>query len=137
MMKAFDAPSREECTALRARSNNALAALTLLNDPTFVEAAKMFASRIASLHDTDDTAKIRQAFRSATSRQPTEYEFRVLHELLSANRIYYHEHSSEAVELLHVGLASIDSKTIDAAELASWTMVTRAILNLNETITRN
>lgn len=140
MMKAFDAPSREECTAARPRSNNALAALTLLNDPTFVEAARVFASRIVMTDDTDDRSRLRWAFRAATSRQPSDYELEVMTKLLIANRDYYSRYESEADQLLQVGLATADP-TNNASdvktELASWTMVARAVLNLNETITRN
>src|SRR5690606_11777659 len=67
---AFDAPSREECVAERPRSNIPQQALVLLNDPTYVEAARVFATRIlADGGDTDET-RIRWGFRRATSRKP-------------------------------------------------------------------
>ncbi|MCA9216097.1 MAG: DUF1553 domain-containing protein, partial [Planctomycetales bacterium] len=136
MMKAFDAPSREECTVARPRSNNALAALTLLNDPTFVEAAREFARNTLSKSDSDD-ARIDLAFRLATSRKPTEHERTVLANLLQQNREYYRQHAEEAQELLSIGIAQSNMTDRDSAELASWTMVARAILNLTEVITRN
>ena len=135
-MKAFDAPSREECTVARPRSNNALAALTLLNDPTFVEAAREFARNTLSKSDSDD-ARIDLAFRLATSRKPTEHERTVLANLLQQNREYYRQHAEEAQELLSIGIAQSNMTDRDSAELASWTMVARAILNLTEVITRN
>ena len=62
MMKAFDAPTREECTAQRSRSNTPLAALTLLNDPTFVEAARTFATRCLKREVDSDAGRCSWAF---------------------------------------------------------------------------
>ena len=73
MLKAFDAPRREECTASRPKSNTPLAALALLNDPTFVEAARVFAERITQTAG-DDKDHVAFAFRQATSRLPNDEE---------------------------------------------------------------
>ncbi len=135
MMKAFDAPSREECTAARPRSNNALAALTLLNDPTFVEAARGLALRVLDA-DASDQARISLAFRLATSRDADSHERSVLKDVLDTNRIYYSEHPDAAADLLAAG-TPLSTPPNDPTELASWTMVGRTILNLNEVISRN
>ena len=86
MLKAFDAPSREECTAERPRSNTPTAALVLLNDPTFVEAARVFAERIVRKGGTDMASRLKFAYREALSREPTPAEMDVLSQLLAANQ---------------------------------------------------
>ncbi|MGD9857272.1 MAG: PSD1 and planctomycete cytochrome C domain-containing protein [Planctomycetaceae bacterium] len=135
MLKAFDAPSREECTAQRPRSNTPLAALVLLNDPSFIEAARVFAEH--ALTETGDTDDVRQdfLFRRALSRNPDEHERRLLHDLLDESREQYRTQPDAARQLVRVGLH--ESETADVVELAAWTCVARAVLNLNETITRN
>ncbi|MCA9220833.1 MAG: DUF1553 domain-containing protein, partial [Planctomycetales bacterium] len=135
MLRAFDAPSREECTVARPISNTPLAALTLLNDPTFVEAARVFAERIMTC-DNETNARIRWAWRQALSREPTAEELAALADFAATSRDYYQAHPDDAEKLLGVGLAN-RPENVDAAELAAWTNVARAILNLNETITRN
>ncbi|HET6573437.1 MAG TPA: PSD1 and planctomycete cytochrome C domain-containing protein [Fimbriiglobus sp.] len=134
MLKAFDAPSREECTAQRPRSNTPLAALVLLNDPTFVEAARVFAERVVT--KGDDAARVGYAFHQATSREPDEVERGVLLKLLATERARYEADPKAAGELVRIGQAPVP-KDVDVVELAAWTAVSRAILNLNETITRN
>jgi hypothetical protein len=135
MLKAFDAPTREECTAERSVSNTPLAALNLLNDPTFVEAARGFAQRILTEAQGDDAQRIAWAMRTATARGPSAEEVAVLRGLLDAARAYYHDNPGEAERLLGVGLAPRD-ESLDPVEHAAWAEAARAILNLHETITR-
>ena len=135
MMKAFDAPGREECTAQRPRSNTALAALTLLNDPTFVESARAFAAGL--LAETGDfDSRLAQAFRQAMSRLPSETERQMFHDVYQTHHRYYRSHPDDAQQLLEVGMHEISGE-LGAVELASWTGVTRILLNLSETTTRN
>ncbi|MCA9019044.1 MAG: DUF1553 domain-containing protein, partial [Planctomycetaceae bacterium] len=136
MLKAFDAPSREECTAQRPRSNTPIAAITLLNDPTFVEASRKFAEDIVENGGKSDPAKIRYAFTKATSRQPEKMELEVLQALLNSNRTAFSTKPKTADLLTHTGLAKKNSH-LDAIELAAWTEIARALLNLNEVVTRN
>ncbi|MBI1368842.1 MAG: DUF1549 domain-containing protein [Planctomycetes bacterium] len=136
MLKAFDAPSREECTAMRPVSNTPTAALTMLNDPTFTEAARVFAARIVHEGGATDKAKIGWAFRMATSRTPQEREVALLSDLLTEHRSEFSADPSSAASLAQVGFTPAP-KDIAAPELAAWTSVARALLNLNETITRN
>ncbi len=137
MLKAFDAPSREECTAQRPRSNTPLAALTLLNDPTFVEAARAFAARIVNeAPDKSDRTRLNYAMRLAVSRLPDVHEVAALQQLLETSISYYRTNPTEAEKAVAVGL-SAPSQGITPVDLASWTAVARAILNLDETITRN
>jgi hypothetical protein len=136
MLKAFDAPMREECTAQRPRSNTAPAALVLLNDPSFVEAARAFATRI--LKEGGDTTRERLDFalREAASRSATDKEQQVLGELLAESREFYGSHPAEAKSFLSIGL-KMAPPDVDQVELASWTIVARATLNLNEVTRRN
>lgn len=136
MLKAFDAPSREECTAQRPRSNTPIAAMTLLNDPTFVEASRKFAEDVIRNGGTSDSAKIEYAFSKATSRQPEKIEREVLLTLLNSNRTAFSAKPKSADSLTHTGLAKTSS-SLNAVELAAWTEVARALLNLNEVGTRN
>jgi hypothetical protein len=136
MLKAFDAPSREECTAQRPASNTPLAALTLLNDPSFVEAARVFAARILREGGAAEAERIRWAWRAVLSRPPAEREVAALARLYRLNREQYESDRAAAKELLRAGLAP-QPNDIDVAELAAWTAVARALFNLNETITRN
>ncbi|MEW4489133.1 PSD1 and planctomycete cytochrome C domain-containing protein [Thalassoglobus sp. JC818] len=136
MLKAFDAPSREECTAQRPRSNTPLAALVLMNDPTFVEAGRAFAERILTEADQADSDRIQFAFSECLSRNPDPVEQKILLDLLKRSRTVYQEDQTAAEQLLEVGLDPVEDIS-NKAELAAWTTVARAILNLNETITRN
>jgi len=135
MMRAFDAPSREECTGMRSRSNTPTAALTLLNDPTFVEAARVFAARVLREVPDGDEARLEHAFRLALVRAPRASEMQILTELRESQRQHYQAHLEDADRLLRTGQAPL-TESLDRAEWASWTMVARALLNLDETITR-
>ncbi|MDB6027431.1 MAG: hypothetical protein JWM68_3654, partial [Verrucomicrobiales bacterium] len=135
MLMAFDAPSREECTAERPRSNTPLQSLTLLNDPTFVEAARVFAQKIIQQGGTDTHAKLNWAYEHALSREPMKEEVAALTALLTKHLETYKADKDSAAQLLTLGDAPAD-KTIDPTELAAWTSVSRTILNLHETITR-
>jgi hypothetical protein len=106
MLKAFDAPSREECSAERPQSNTPLAALVLLNDPTFLEAAKSFAQKISTHGGDTFETKLTYAFEEALSRSPDEFEQETLAFLFTEN-------SNKAEE--------------------NWTPIARAVLNLAET----
>jgi hypothetical protein len=78
---AFDAPTREECVAERTRSNVPQQALVLLNDPTYVEAARAFAGRIAERGGDTFEARIDWAFERALSRAPRDEEVGILRDL--------------------------------------------------------
>jgi len=132
---AFDAPSREECTAERPRSNTPLQALVLLNDPTYVEAARALGERIMKEGGEDPVARIRWAFLEALSRLPTDRELKIVTDLQVAQRKRYLVDGAAGKQLLSVGLRPAPAD-LPIAELAAWTTVARTILNLHETITR-
>jgi hypothetical protein len=135
-MATFDAPDREKCTARRAQTNTPLQALVLLNDPTYVEAARALAERTAMEAGGSETARIAHAFRLATARRPTARETDVLRDLLRQQLTTFRRNRPAAEELLRVGDSPRRTR-LDAAELAAWTMVASTILNLDETITRH
>lgn len=132
---AFDAPTREECTAERARSNTPLQALVLLNDPTYVEAARVFAQRVACDGGSTLEDRLRFAFRQALNRAPRPDEVRVLNGLYEEHFCQYTADEKAAWEVIQVGQSKAPSE-ISPAELAAWTSITRVLLNLHETITR-
>lgn len=133
---AFDAPSREECTANRPNSNTPKAALALLNDPSYVEAARAFAAKTIQTAAESDSEKLRWAWVRAVSRPATEREIATLQELLNHSRKHYQENENAAIDLLKVGDSSGVGE-LNSSEVASWTTVCRAILNLHEFTTRN
>jgi hypothetical protein len=135
MLKAFDAPSREECTALRAQSNTPLASLVLLNDPTFIEAARIFAERILREGGATTDGRIAFAWREALSRPPHDFEVAAMNRLLDEETNRYRSEPAAAEKLMNVGLAPPPEDAL--IETAAWTSVTRTILNLSEVLTRN
>ncbi len=132
---AFDAPSREESCVARPRSNTPLQALVLLNDPTYVEAARVFAGRMIREAGTTPAERIDFAFRQALNRPPREAELEILLALVEKHRIQYREDPAAAATIAGVGESKV-TESLDKVELAAWTSVARAILNLHETITR-
>ena len=136
MLRAFDAPSREECTVVRPISNTPLAALALLNDPTFVEASRVFAERIVREGGAEPSDRIRWAWREALSREPSDTELAAMLNLLQISQDEYKNNPDATEDLLEVGLASLP-EDVAPAELAAWTSVARGIVNLNEFIGRN
>lgn len=139
---AFDAPTREECTAQRPVSNTPSAALVLLNDPSFVEAARALAERCvgqdANGHAaaTADARRIAWVWREVLLREPSAAEAASLLELLRSSRAKFSDDAAAADKLTSVGLTAPRDE-LDRQEVAAWTNVCRVLLNLNETITRN
>lgn len=133
---AFDAPSREECAAERNRSNIPQQALVLLNDPTYVEAARAFAARILSECHGGADQRITWAWQQALQRNPRADEAETMQNLLGKHLADYQKDPKAAEELLKTGLAPV-AATLDKPELAAWTHVARVLLNLHETITRS
>jgi hypothetical protein len=133
---AFDAPTREECTAERAHSNTPLQSLVLLNDPSYVEAARALAEIVLQQSGPSPRQRLDFAFGRALSRPATDAESAVLEALLRNNLAQYTNNPQAAAALLHIG-ARKPAADLDAALLSAWTNVCRAILNLHEVITRN
>ena len=126
----FDAPTSEVACVRRERSNTPLQALTLLNDPAFVEASRALGRRIVAEGPPDPPGKASRAFRLCLGRSPTEDEVKALVDFQArqAERLRAGELSASAI----LG----PDATGDPIELASWSSVARALLNLDETITK-
>jgi hypothetical protein len=135
MLANFDAPAREECTANRIVSDTPQQALTLLNDPTFVEAARVFAARLLTGGGDSDAQKLDQAFQRALARSPKNQERASLLEFLGVQKQHYAQAPDEAAKVIRIGNAPAANNP-NQVELAAWTQVCRVILNLHETITR-
>ncbi|MFO1007338.1 MAG: DUF1553 domain-containing protein [Planctomycetaceae bacterium] len=133
-MSAFDAPDRETCVARRSRTNTPMQALVLLNDPTYVEAARKFAERVL-LHEAEEQERLAYAFEVALCRQPQPEETAILHDELQAARRRFDADPAAAGKLLAVGSSPASDK-LSAPELAAWTTLTSLILNLDETISK-
>ncbi len=133
---AFDASTREECTVDRARSNTPLQALVVLNDPTYVEAAKVFAARILREGGRTEAERLQYAYRRAIQRKPTAAEANLLTRLYHQHLAQYQADRAAAAALLKVGDTQPPAG-VEPAELAAWTSVARVVLNLHETITRD
>ena len=136
MLANFDAPSREECLCNRTTANTPQQALTLLNDPTFVEAARVLAANLLTDdHGTTDGGRLEGLFKLALARSPRAEEKDSLSKFLADRRAEYKANPKDAERMLLVGNAPTP-KAIDPTELAAWTAVVRVVLNLHETITR-
>lgn len=132
----FDAPTREECTVNRVNSNTPLQALVLLNDPVFVEAARVFAGNILKSGGKTPGDQVNWAFQRALNRAPGKEEQRILIRLFENSLARFQASGGDAKQLLSIGEAR-PAADLDPARLAAMTTVARAILNLHETITRN
>lgn len=135
-MQAFDAPAREECTAERPRSNTPLAALVLLNDPSYVEAARRFAENVIRFGGQRTEWRLKWMMRTALSRLPSKAESDVFMQLLNQETVNFSEQPKKARQLISIGLSE-PNEELDPVELAAWTSVTRAVLNMHEIVTRN
>jgi hypothetical protein len=134
-MTTFDAPSREFCLTRRERTATPMQALTLLNDPQHVEAARVLAGRLIQQYPDDAEQQVRDAFRLLTSRHPTERELAVLMSLRNAQQ----EHYAADVEKARQYVATGDSAAVeglDAIDQAAFTAVVQALMNYDECVTK-
>ena len=135
-MLNFDAPTREECTVNRVASNTPLQALDLLNDPIYVEAARVFAEHALRQGGSTPAQRIGWIFGQALDRQPNADEESILAKLYQASLRRFQAAPADARKLVATGDAPV-ARNADAAQLGALTLVTRAVLNLHEFITRN
>ncbi len=127
----FDATARLACTVQRSRTNTPLQALTLLNDPVYVEAATALARRVLTERpQASTTDKLTYAFQLCTARQPNESELGVLLDLLETQK-------SIKRETLKGTTPTDLPANVNAADFEAWKDVATALINLHETITRN
>jgi hypothetical protein len=133
-MFAIDAPTREMCIVRRQRTNTPLMALVLMNDPTFVEAARSLAERAMTDAD-DEQSRIALMFQRVTVRRPVIEEADILFGVYQRQRHTFGQDQDAALKLLSVGESQRDER-LDPAEHAALTVVANMILNLDETITK-
>ena len=134
-MLLFDAPSREVCTVKRSRTNTPLQALSLLNEITYVEAARKLAERMLTEGGSTPAERLTRGFQFATSRRPTVNELKVLTDGLTTDLTRLQQDREGATKLITFG----DSKppaNLDPAELAAYTLTANVLLNLDEVVTR-
>ena len=129
-LRMFDAPEALTACTRRYRSNTPIQALALLNSPTFVEAAEVMAQRVLA-SPMDDAERAAYAFRIGVARKPNDEERQLLLTLLAARRSEFTANPELAQKFL-----TGSEKGFAPVELASWTAVCRAILNLDELLTR-
>jgi hypothetical protein len=108
----------------------------LLNDPSFVEAARVLAENIMREGGRSFRAQLTWAFQRALARPPSREETRLLEDLFEKQRRRYQQDAEAARALVSTGDAPL-AADLPLADLAGWTAVSRAVLNLHETITRN
>jgi uncharacterized protein DUF1553 len=133
-MMTFDASGREACSVRETRTNTPLQALTLMNEVTFVEAARVLAQRVMTLAATTPD-RITLAFRLALARQPGASELKILEQDFARHLDQFREHPEAADKLLQVGEAPHDAN-LNSGELAAYTAVANLILNLDEVVTK-
>jgi hypothetical protein len=134
-LNTFDAPDREFCTIRRPQTNTPLQALVLLNDPTYVEAARKLAERMLNDGGGTPAERIAYGFRLVTARPPTSAELAVLRETFDRRLAHFKANAELTNKLLAAGESPRDAK-LDATELAAYSTVASMILNLDETITK-
>ena len=135
-MITFDSPDREFCTVRRARTNTPLQALTLWNEPGYLEAARQLGTRMLREGGPDDSARVAFAFRLATGRRPKSTETAVLTKTLAQLRTDFTANGVDAYAFVKTGASPMDAQ-LPPAELAATTAIASMILSLDETITKN
>lgn len=135
-MQIFDATAREQCTVRDTRTNTPLQALNLMNDVTYLEAARLLAERMIKEGGAAPQQRLAWAFHVATSRPPDAIEQQTLLEHLTRQLDWYRQHPSDAAKLLLSGEKRNDA-SLAPTELAAYAVTASLLLNLDEVITRH
>lgn len=133
-LMSFDAPNREVCVARRSSTNTPLQALVLLNDPTYVEAARKLAERMVQQGKSPEET-VEAGYRLALARKPSPAEVTVMLRIHAAALARFKDNKTAVQALLAVGESPVETK-VPVHELAAWTTVASTLLNLDETITK-
>jgi mono/diheme cytochrome c family protein len=134
-MTMFDSPTREICTVKRSVTNTPLQALSLLNEVTFIEAARVLAQRMITEGGATPEQRIAWAFQRVTCRTPLPAEVKVLSAGLAKRLDRYQQESDAAQQLVALGATKPDAR-LNASELAAYTVTANVLLNLDEVVTR-
>jgi len=135
MMVTFDAAARETCIVRESRTDTPMQALDLMNDVTFIEAARALGQRMMKEGGGDPTARLRYGFRLLLSRYPSEEEIRTLLDSLNYHRDYFASRAGAVTKLLAQGESKPDA-SLQPAELAAYASVASLMLNLDEAVTK-
>jgi len=130
---SLDAAKREVCVVKRERTASPLQALVLLNDPQFVEAARVLGQRMLKKHGTDIDSAAAEMFRVLTSRQPSPAERKILRKLYDEQLQDFQKDVAKAERLLKVGDAPRDS-SIAAPRLAAAAVLASVLMNFDESV---
>ena len=136
VMTSFDAPNGDIACARRPRSNTPLSALTSLNETTFVEASQAMAIRILKDGGKDDASRIHYAFRLCTARTAKPAELQVVLKLLATNRERFVNGELQAKTIAKLAKLTEVPAGATLNDVAAWTVVSRVLLNLDETLCR-
>ncbi|MBM4067687.1 MAG: DUF1553 domain-containing protein [Planctomycetes bacterium] len=138
VLTSFDAPNGDVACARRPRSNTPLSALTSLNETTFIEASQALALRILKEGGKDDVARVHHAFVLCTARPAKPAELQVVLKLLATNRARLVRGELQARTIAFSRFTRLEDLPVDATpnDIAAWTMVSRILLNLDETLCR-
>jgi len=134
-MTMFDVPTRETCRVRRSRTNTPLQALVLMNDETYIEAARGLAQAAISASSNSDDARIKSMYQSLLSRSPSASEVSVLKAAVQKRRARFKAKPADAEKLLKVGyLPTVPGQ--DPVEVATYTLIASTLLNLDEAVTK-
>ena len=134
-MKTFDAPSRETCTTRRSRTSTPLQALALLNDVTYIEAARSLARSMVESGGSTGDEHLRHGFRRVLTRSPSSKEMVALRSALHRYmRIYRND--TDAAQEFAAGVGTESHDELNPVEFAAYSAVACILFNLDETITR-
>lgn len=135
-MMTFDTASRDFCEVKRQNTNTPLQALVLLNDPQYIESARVLATKILKTELDDREAKTALLFRTITSRFPDEKELQKMMTYLEESEAWMNEPGKNPDELISIGNSPLD-KSVDKKELYKYTTLACVLLNLEETIIKS
>jgi mono/diheme cytochrome c family protein len=139
MLQAFDVPSGDVSCVRRAKSNTPLQALTTLNETLFMETARALASKTLKEGGATNAQRLEFAFRRVLARRPTAQEVQELAVLLNQQHARFASGESDPAKLAlnDPEQPIVLPPGVTMAQLAAWTAVSRVLLNLDETITKN
>ena len=134
-MIVFDAPTRDNCIVRRQRTSTPLQALVLLNDPQFVEAARVMAERLLASGSGEPSAQITLGYRLLTGRRPGDDTLNLLTRLFEESRTDFERSPDEALALVSAGIAPRNT-ALNLADHAAMTLVCNMMMSLEESVIR-
>jgi hypothetical protein len=134
-LMTFDAAGRETCVVRETRTNTPLQALTLMNDETYLEAARKVAERMMREGGATPAERLRYGFLLIAARPPADRELAVLSASFHRNRDRYQSNPAAAQKFLSAGESERDA-SLNPIDLAAYTVVASTLLNLDEAVTK-